>query len=88
MNRDQFLPQDKKAAIAEYRAAWTCIGRIEESIMKGDIKEAKLTIRDLSKSLLELERLSVKKQSHDRFVELIHELNSKGISAEMVVLNK
>jgi hypothetical protein len=83
---EQFLPQDKKVAVSKYRAAWTCIDRIEESLMKGDLKEAKLTISDLSKSLRELELLAERKQSYDRLVQVIQELNSKGILVEKVVL--
>jgi hypothetical protein len=84
VNKDQFLPQDSKAAIAEYRAAWTCIGRIEESLMKGDLKEAKLTIRDLSKSLRELERLAERKQNHEQLMTFVAELKERGILVSTV----
>ncbi|EIJ79167.1 hypothetical protein PB1_16459 [Bacillus methanolicus PB1] len=85
MNKDQFLPQDRPAAIAEYRAVWTCIGRIEESIMKGDLKEAELTIRDLSKSVRELERLAERKQNHEQLMTFVAELKEKGILVSTVV---
>jgi hypothetical protein len=86
VNKDKFLPQDTHTAITEYRAAWTCISRIEECLMKGDLQEAKLTIRDLSKSIIELERLAERKQNHDRFIQVINDLNSKGILVEKWIM--
>ncbi|MDE3837900.1 hypothetical protein C0966_00560 [Bacillus methanolicus] len=85
MNKDQFLQKDRPTAIAEYRAAWTCIGRIEECLMKGDLKEAKLTISDLSKSLRELERLTERKQNHEQLMTFVAELKERGILVSTVV---
>lgn len=72
MNRDQFLHTDTRAAIAEYRSSWTNISKAEESLMNGDLKEAKLAAANLLSSLNELEKLQKKKQEVD---QQIHKLN-------------
>jgi hypothetical protein len=84
VNKDEFLQQDIKKAIAETRAAWTCIGRIEESILNGNLREAKLTASNLLSSLNELENLKDRKVKQDRLEELVHCLIAKGIKLEKV----
>jgi hypothetical protein len=84
MNRDQFLPKDRPAAIAEIRAAFTCIDRIGDSLVKGDLQEAKLTVSDLSKSIRELERLAERKQNHEQLFAVVADLKERGILVSTV----
>ncbi|WLR54866.1 hypothetical protein LC048_21115 [Mesobacillus subterraneus] len=68
MNRDQFLERDAANAVSEYRASWTNISRVEESLMKGDLKEAKLAAANLMMSLNELSKLQERKKETDQMV--------------------
>jgi hypothetical protein len=86
MNNNQFLPQDTKEAVAEYRASWTLISRVEESLMKGELGEAKLALNDLSKSIRELERLQSKKERHDELISVIHQLSERGLIVRLGVV--
>ncbi|MBO0962377.1 hypothetical protein J1P26_21980 [Neobacillus sp. MM2021_6] len=88
MNKDDFLPEDARKANEEYRAAWTCISRIEEMLMEGNLQEAKLTTVNLLSSLNELEKLQEKKVKRGRLEELVQSIVATGISIEMVSIKK
>lgn len=79
MNKNQFLSHDLKDALCEYKAAKSCIFRIEECLTNGDLIEAKLTINDLSKSIRELEKLQEKKRRNDEFTSMVHQLADRGL---------
>ena len=83
VNKEQFLPQDLKIALSEYKAAKSCSYRIEECLTNGDLKEAKLTISDLSKSIRELEKLQEKKKRNDEFTSMVIQLKDRGILEKM-----
>ena len=84
MNKDDFLPHDLKVALGEYKAAKSCIYRIEECLTNGDLIEAKLTINDLSKSIREIEKLQEKKRRNDDFASMAHQLAACGILSKIV----
>ncbi|MDF2790484.1 MAG: hypothetical protein K0S80_3585 [Neobacillus sp.] len=84
MKKDDFLLEDARKANEEYRAAWTCISRVEEMLMEGNLQEAKLTTVNLLSSLNEIEKLNEKKIKGDRLDELVRSLINKGISVERI----
>lgn len=79
MNKNLFLSCDVKDALAEYKAARSCNFRIEECLINGDLREAKLTLKDLSKSIREIEMLQEKKRRNDEFATVVHQLAEQGI---------
>ncbi|MBT2680023.1 hypothetical protein J7E38_13495 [Bacillus sp. ISL-35] len=85
MNRDQFLPNDARAAITEYRASWTNITRAEESLINGDLKEAKLAAANLLSSLNELEKLHKKKEEVDLQISKLNFLLGRNSLRGLVV---
>ncbi|MDQ7860583.1 hypothetical protein RCO48_04445 [Peribacillus frigoritolerans] len=56
MSLPAFLPRDNKNVISEYRCIYSCLGRIEEKLFKGDFEEVKLSIQDLYRSVNEVEK--------------------------------
>jgi hypothetical protein len=84
MNKDQYLPNDFKQALAEHKSVWTCLSRIEEAFVDGNLQEAKLTTCDLLNSLNELEKLQAKKKRHDELEAVVKVLASKGILIGLV----
>ena len=74
MRKEDFLPEDTREATAEYRAAWTCIERIEENLMQGDLKEAAITCRNLASSINELFKLHQRKFNQDQINQIIKEI--------------
>ncbi|MGM0903096.1 MAG: hypothetical protein ACQEXB_18605 [Bacillota bacterium] len=87
MNKDQFLPYDVKNALGEYKAAKSCVYRIEECLTNGDLVEAKLTLNDLSKSIRELEKLQEKKRRNDEFETVVHQLSARGILEKLEAIS-
>ena len=82
MNIADFFEGDIGCAAAEFQAALTCIDRVKEKLMNGDLKEATLTCGDLLKSLNELKKLKVKKAKRDQLETLVQSLVAKGIKIE------
>ncbi|WP_203363052.1 hypothetical protein [Bacillus sp. REN10] len=70
--------------ISERKCVWSCISRIEESIIKCDYREAKLTAVDLLNSIRELERLEEAKENNRNLARMVHQLQAKGIKIEKV----
>ncbi|MBT2661913.1 hypothetical protein [Bacillus sp. ISL-45] len=85
MNRDQFLPNDARTVTNEYRASWTNISRVEENLMKGDLKEAKLAASNLLSSLNELEKLHKKKEEVDQQISKLNYLLGRNSLRGLVV---
>lgn len=85
MNKDQFLPSDAKLAITEYRASWTNISKVEDRLMRGDLKEAKLAAANLLTSINELEKLQKSKTEVDEMVRNLEAL-LRSKNAEMMVI--
>jgi len=86
VNKNQFLSHDLKDALGEYKAAKSCIFRIEECLTNGDLIEAKLTINDLSKSIRELEKLQERKRRNEEFTSLVDQLAHRGLLVKMEAL--
>ncbi|MFD4928374.1 hypothetical protein ACFWMS_05485 [Peribacillus butanolivorans] len=84
MSLPVFLPQDNKKSISEYRCIYSCLGRIEEKLFKGEFEEVKLSIQDLYLSITELEKMNKRKKSHDQMVEIVNIFSSRGINIELV----
>ena len=85
MSFPAFLPRDNKNAISEYRCIYSCLGRIEEKLFKGDFEEVKLSIQDLYRSVNEVDKMNKRKESHDQMVEIVDMLSSRGIQIELVL---
>ncbi|MFS0766066.1 hypothetical protein [Peribacillus phoenicis] len=85
MSLPAFLPRDNKKAISEYRCIYSCLGRIEEKLFKGDFEEVKLSIQDLYRSVNEIEKMNKRKENHDQMVEIVNILSSRGIHIELVL---
>ncbi|MGG3450235.1 hypothetical protein [Domibacillus aminovorans] len=64
--------------------AHSLIYRIEESIVVGDIMEAKRCAVDLLNSLRELERIQEKHRSQKRVDDIIQKLQENGVLVERV----
>ncbi|MGY3717024.1 YqaH family protein [Sutcliffiella cohnii] len=84
LNKNDFLEKDIQQAISEYRAAWSCISRIEEKLTSGDLKEVKLTCVDLINSVREIEKLHSRKEHHERLCETVEEFAKCGIDLTIV----
>ncbi|RIJ64130.1 hypothetical protein [Rummeliibacillus sp. POC4] len=84
MNKSNFKPQDVDAAIKEHN----CIDTLNVQMMiharRQEYKEARELLKDIDKSLKELENFRQRKVEYDRFLEVIKKLNKLGIPAEEV----
>ncbi|WP_338749854.1 hypothetical protein [Bacillus sp. FJAT-52991] len=78
------MSQIKEQEISERKCVWSCISRIEESVIKCDYREAKLTTVDLLNSIRELERIEEIKENHRNLVRAVRQLHAKGIPVEKV----
>ena len=74
----------KQQEINERKCAHTCLYRIEESLVKGDLKEAERTAIDLLKSLRELQRLKEEKADQEQLEKIVQRLKEKGIPVELI----
>ncbi|KMY49204.1 hypothetical protein [Peribacillus loiseleuriae] len=83
LTKNSVLSQDIQRAAREFGAIHSCYGRIEKSLYEGNFKEAKLTARDLNNSIIELEKMHLKKLEYDRFLEVAKEVNTRTL--QMVV---
>lgn len=63
------------------------IYRIEESIVIGDITEAKRCTVDLLNSLRELERIQKRRENQKKVDDIIQKLRKNGVLAERIVRN-
>ncbi|RJS60147.1 hypothetical protein [Bacillus sp. PK3_68] len=68
----------------EKQCAHTCLYRIEESLVNGDLKEAERTAIDLLKSLRELQRLEEERADQAQLEKMVQRLKEKGIPAELI----
>ncbi|RIJ63127.1 hypothetical protein [Rummeliibacillus sp. POC4] len=84
MNKLSFREQDVDAAIKEHN----CIDTLNVQMMiharRQEYKEARELLKDIDKSLKELENFRQRKVEYDRFLEVIKKLNKLGIPAEEV----
>lgn len=84
MNKLNFREQDVDAAIKEHN----CIDTLNVQMMiharRQEYKEARELLKDIDKSLKELENFRQRKVEYDRFLEVIKKLNKLGIPAEEV----
>lgn len=84
MNKLSFREQDVDAAIKEHN----CIDTLNVQMMiharRQEYKEARELLKDIDKSLKELENFRQRKVEYDRFLEVIKKLNNLGIPAEEV----
>lgn len=84
MNKSNFREQDVDAAIKEHN----CIDTLNVQMMiharRQEYKEARELLKDIDKSLKELENFRQRKVEYDRFLEVIKKLNKLGIPAEEV----
>lgn len=84
MNKLNFKPQDVNAAIQEHN----CIDTLDVQMLiharRQEYKEARELLKDIDKSLRELEKFKQRKEEYDRFIEVAKSLNKIGIPAEVV----
>lgn len=84
MNKSNFREQDVNAAIKEHNCIDTLNVQMLIHTRRQEYKEARELLRDIDKSLKELENLRKRKEEYDRFLEIIKKLNKLGIPAEEV----
>lgn len=84
MNKSNFREQDVDAAIKEHN----CIDTLNVQMMiharRQEYKEACELLKDIDKSLRELDKFKQRKEEYDRLVEVAKKLNKLGIPTEMV----
>lgn len=84
INKEDFLEKDLRRALAEYRAAWACLTRMEEKLVEGDLEEVKITNEDLRNSIHALERLQSRKEHNDRLRATVDDFAKRGIDLTIV----
>lgn len=84
MNKLNFREQDVNAAIKEHNCIDTLNVQMLIHTRRQEYKEARELLRDIDKSLRELEKFRKRKEEYDKFVEVAKRLNMRGIPAEVV----
>lgn len=81
----QFLPEDLTAATKEFRCAWDLLEKMGQEIMQNNYEGAVSAAEGFIRSSRELEAMKERKKRHNRYENLLSELNQKGVSAEIVI---
>lgn len=84
MNKLNFREQDVNAAIKEHNCIDTLNVQMLIHARRQEYKEARELLKDIDKSLRELDKFKQRKEEYDRFVEVAKNLNKRGIPAEVV----
>lgn len=84
MNKLNFREQDVNAAIKEHNCIDTLNVQMLIHARRQEYKEARELLKDIDKSLRELEKFKQQKEEYDRFLDVIKRLNKLGIPAKEV----
>lgn len=84
MNKLSFREQDVNAAIKEHNYIDTLNIQMLIHARRQEYKEARELLKDIDKSLRELDKFKQRKEEYDRLVEVAKKLNKLGIPADMV----
>ncbi|MEK3974715.1 hypothetical protein [Psychrobacillus sp. FSL K6-1267] len=87
MRTDLFKKEDYHAALRERASILDCSKAIEDCVKTGDLEEALLFVRDITKSLETLKNLANRKMLEIKMKGLLDEFGAAGINVMVVKRN-
>jgi hypothetical protein len=82
------LPGDMKLAAQLYECCYSCLERARMELRRDNIEEADRWVKEFQRCKRDLDKLIKRKEEHDRLVEMVHELQRRGINLAIIVGGK
>ncbi|WP_044894815.1 hypothetical protein [Bacillus alveayuensis] len=82
------LPQDEKLAEKLWECSCIYLDRARVELIRNRLDEAERWVDEFQRCKRDLDKLIKRKEEHDRLVEMIHELQKRGINLAIIVGGK
>jgi hypothetical protein len=82
------LPGDMKLASKLYECCYSCLERARLELKRDNLEEADRWVKEYQRCKRDLDKLIKRKEEHDRLVEMVHELQKRGINLAIIVGGK
>lgn len=84
MKSELFRKQDYRSAIREHTCVADLLNDLQNCIREGELEEATLCVRDITRSVEELKRLVAKSKQEQQLIALVQKLADANINITVV----
>ncbi|MBM7585808.1 nitrate reductase assembly molybdenum cofactor insertion protein NarJ [Bacillus pakistanensis] len=84
MNINQYHVQDMEKALLEHICSMDLLNHAKHALSFDDLEEVKRSLKDIEKSVNELEKLKEKKRNYNQLVKIAQKLAQDGVLISVV----
>jgi len=78
------LPGDMKLATKLYECCYSCLERARMGLKRDNLEEADRWVKEYQRCKRDLDKLVRRKKEHDRLVQIVHDMQKKGVDLTIV----